>query len=78
MATDKECMKRWSDFGGKAGQYCRECKERYIGCHSTCEKYIESKRQMERRKKQIEAAKMEEKIYRTYKSRKIMKERGNS
>ena len=76
MATDKECMKRWNDFGGKAGEFCRDCEDRYIGCHGSCEKYLGAKDRLESRKKQIAEAKMREKIYRTYKSQKIAREKG--
>lgn len=30
---------------------CKDCKERYIGCHSKCEKYITEKRNLEESKK---------------------------
>ena len=26
---------------------CKDCKERYIGCHSKCEKYITEKQNLE-------------------------------
>lgn len=35
--------KKWKDFGGKVGMACRECTERYVGCHSTCEAYLQAK-----------------------------------
>lgn len=27
---------------------CKDCKERHLGCHSTCEKYIAEKAESER------------------------------
>ena len=47
-------LRRWEDFGGKVGQHCRECEERHIGCHSTCEKYLKAKDEHETYSKMIQ------------------------
>lgn len=26
---------------------CKDCKERYVGCHSHCEKYLEFRKQLD-------------------------------
>lgn len=33
----------WEQFGGHVGQYCKDCEERHVGCHGTCERYLEAK-----------------------------------
>ena len=32
---------------------CKDCMERYIGCHSSCEKYIEWRKEFDEQKKEI-------------------------
>lgn len=39
-----DSIRAWKEFGGEVGIHCRDCEERYVGCHSTCEKYIEAKK----------------------------------
>lgn len=38
---------------------CRGCEERYVGCHSSCEKYIKAK-------EEIEEAKRKERLYKEH------------
>ena len=28
--------------------HCKDCKDRYLGCHSKCEKYIDSKKKLDK------------------------------
>lgn len=32
---------------GKPQSTCRDCKDRYVGCHSKCERYIEYRKELE-------------------------------
>ena len=36
---------------------CKDCTERYVGCHSTCENYKLFREELDARKKQITEAK---------------------
>ena len=31
---------------------CKDCKERHVGCHSKCEKYLEYKKELQKAKHQ--------------------------
>ena len=73
MGTDN--MKRWVDFGGGVGKYCRGCTEREPGCHDTCEKYLKAKEEREVQKQMIEESAKNDKQYSYYKYYKIVKER---
>lgn len=42
---------------------CYECKERTIGCHSICERWLEVERINREKKLKIEAAKIKEREY---------------
>lgn len=53
MAIDKDCMKRWDEFGGQVGRHCRDCEDRYPGCHGTCEKYLEAKKEYDEFKRVV-------------------------
>ena len=59
-------MRTWKNFGGNVGQHCRNCEERYVGCHSTCEKYLEAKEAFESRKNSIIEAKEVDRAYKGY------------
>lgn len=37
---------------------CKGCKERYVGCHSSCERYKADVAEREKQKEQSKAAKM--------------------
>ena len=41
---------------------CKGCEERYAGCHSECEKYIEIKKKWRREKDILERAKHKDRI----------------
>ena len=51
---------------------CRNCTERYLGCHSYCEKYLDANEKWEEQKKQIRSYQMDE--YDNYKCEAIKKE----
>lgn len=36
---------------------CKDCTERYVGCHSKCEKYLEEKQLLEKQKNKKDANK---------------------
>ena len=39
---------------------CKDCSERYVGCHTTCESYLKEKEKLEERNVRIRKAKKEE------------------
>lgn len=52
---------------GKRYSSCMGCTERVIGCHATCEKYLEESRLCRQEKEQIYAAKGKSREYYSYK-----------
>lgn len=52
---------------------CKDCENRHIGCHSTCEKYNRERDENEKIKKKIE----EEKKYFKYKTETVNKKYKN-
>ena len=46
MANDDRdrFMKHWDQFGGHVGKFCKDCEDRYPGCHGSCEKYLQAKK----------------------------------
>ena len=53
---------KWNSKPYSRIQSCRECTDRYLGCHSKCEKYIREKAENDaineeiRKKKKVEQA----------------------
>lgn len=45
---------------------CYECRDRHVGCHAECEKYLEEKAQAERERQVIFAEKGKEKDLDSY------------
>lgn len=43
MADERYLGKTWRELGGEVGFHCKECTDRYPGCHDKCEKYLEAK-----------------------------------
>jgi hypothetical protein len=43
---------------------CKNCKERYVGCHGTCEKYLSFKKNLEIEKQKLNSS--QEKINDSY------------
>lgn len=41
---------------------CKDCIERHVGCHSTCEKYLEFLKKNEEEKKLIQEMKLQDSI----------------
>ena len=39
---------------------CKDCKDRYVGCHSTCEKYINAKKEYDELQEKIKKSKYRE------------------
>ena len=46
---------------------CRGCEDRHTACHDHCDKYLQSKKDLEERKKQIEEGRKKDKLYADYK-----------
>lgn len=43
-------MSRYNPYGTSDNSFpCKECKERKVGCHSTCSKYLKSKMENDKR-----------------------------
>lgn len=47
---------------------CKECTDRYIGCHSTCKKYIEWSKENERIRDKIRIEKQQSNVRSTKQS----------
>jgi len=45
---------------------CQGCKERYVGCHSTCEEYLEYARQNKEYKEKIKAFDESDRLHYAY------------
>lgn len=41
---------------------CKDCKERHVGCHGNCEKYIQAKELCEKRKEEYRKFKRENNV----------------
>ena len=39
---------------------CKDCSERYVGCHRTCESYLKEKEKIEERNERIRREKQKE------------------
>lgn len=39
---------------------CKNCKDRHVGCHSTCEKYINAKKEYDELQEKIKKSKYRE------------------
>lgn len=56
---------------------CKGCKDRYVGCHGKCEAYIEQRKALSERNKQIADYNSKEREYYDFKVQKIIKENRN-
>lgn len=54
---------------------CKDCKDRYIGCHSTCEKYINAKKEYDELQEKIKKSKYRENDLNFVSSKKHMSSR---
>lgn len=52
---------------------CKDCKDRVLGCHSTCERYIKDKERYLKEKEMIEEAKRGEKEIDNYEHKRLSK-----
>lgn len=52
---------------------CKDCRERQVGCHSTCEKYLAQKALHEQEKAELDKRKAEEQDISKYTYEKIMR-----
>ena len=62
-------MGSWGGFrinGKQIGACCRDCKDKFPACHDVCEKFQKAQSEWEEKKKQIEDAKKEHKVYDDY------------
>lgn len=50
----------------EVGIYCKDCKDRYVGCHSSCEKYMAAKEEYEILHEKISRQKRNAAVNRTY------------
>ena len=57
-----------------AANNCKYCKERFVGCHSTCQSYKEFKAAHEERREMIKRKKKDNALFLEYKANKIKKE----
>lgn len=59
----------------RIGSDCRDCTERYPGCHDHCENYIEARKKWDEQKQQIKHTKgLADELYK-YKIESIKKQR---
>lgn len=72
MVTDN--FKRWEDFGGRVGIHCRNCEDRHVGCHSTCEKYLEAKDKHDTYTKRVQRSREESMLLYRHKIQSMQKE----
>lgn len=54
---------------------CKDCKDRYVGCHSTCEKYINAKKEYDELQEKIKKSKYRENDLNFVSSKKHMSSR---
>lgn len=52
---------------------CKDCTERYVGCHSSCEKYISECEQREKEKQAIIEGEHKDRLLREYKYNSIQR-----
>lgn len=52
---------------------CKDCTERYVGCHSECEKYQAYLDELYDMREKIRKGKMDEREFKSYKKRKDYK-----
>lgn len=55
----------------KIGTHCRNCTERYLGCHDHCEKYKGQVRERDERRDKIAKAKAVDRNYDSFKSERV-------
>lgn len=70
-----EDLQRWKSFGGDVGKHCRNCEERHVGCHGTCERYLEAKNAHFERKTQIIGEKSKDRVYDRFQAEQTNKRR---
>lgn len=70
---NEQLAKCWNDFGGNVGKCCRDCKERHVGCHGSCEKYKKSKEEFEAFRRKVIENKRKEAFMHGYKRERINK-----
>lgn len=54
---------------------CKDCKDRHVGCHSTCEKYINAKKEYDELQEKIKKSKYRENDLNFVSSKKHMSSR---
>ena len=54
---------------------CKDCKDRHVGCHSTCEKYINAKKEYDELQEKIKKSKHRENDLNFVSSKKHMSSR---
>lgn len=68
-------------MGNRIKPVCRECTDRYVGCHGTCKKYIDAKAEYDLKISEISKIVSARKEADDYKNRRIeirlRKERGH-
>lgn len=52
---------------------CKNCQDRQVGCHGTCEKYLAQKALHEQEKAELDKRKAEEQVISKYTYEKVMK-----
>ena len=45
---------------------CQDCKDRYLGCHSNCQKYLEAKAEHSKEKESVTQIKEDERRFDSY------------
>lgn len=60
------------DFKMRPGKHCYKCEDRVVGCHSTCEKYIQACKEWEEYKASIDKKIKDDADYEDYKARRCM------
>lgn len=61
------------NLNGDKGCTCRDCDKRELGCHSTCQEYIEYKKRTEEYKNKRDSSRNDEFVYINYKMDTIIK-----
>lgn len=54
---------------------CKDCTDRYLGCHDQCEKFQDAKHKVQEEKEKLLNAMKKDAVYADYKRKKIRKER---
>ena len=52
---------------------CKDCKDRYSGCHSKCPDYINAKAEYDRQKAEIEEKRRADNIFSSYRAARMTK-----